>query len=111
MNDAVERAAAAAAKIEALQKERENCLAEASAHEADARTRRARASACKTEIAEWATALNTYQVKVAVDTAQQAAVKSQQSAEANEKKTADTLAEVEKMKADLAEMLAKVKPE
>ena len=109
MSDVVNRAAEAATKITELQKERTALEESALAHEAAARSDRLKMTECKKQIAEWTTALNSLNVQRSVETAQQAATKAQESAQANEKKTADTLAECEKMKTELAEMLAKAK--
>lgn len=109
MSDVVQKAAEAAAKIADLQKERAERLASADAHEHAARADRLRASQCKAEIAEWTVALQSHQVRHQVETAQEAASKAKAAAEANEAKSATALADIEKMKAELAETLAKAK--
>lgn len=116
MSDTIAKAQAAAEKIAELQKERSELLASALAHEDQARKDRTRATACKNEIAEWTTALNSHRVAIAVESDQQAAAKAKGEAEkakraadadreaanADREKAAAVLAEVEKMKADLA---------
>lgn len=109
MSEVVQRASEAAAKIGELQKERVELEAAANDHESQARTARARMFACKKEIAEWTTALNSLQVRQQVESAQQAATKAQAVAEDAAKKQTAALADVEKIKADLAAELEKAK--
>lgn len=103
------RNAEAAAKILAIDQERALALKAAEDHEIEARKSRAHAMELKREREDWVKALSSGQVQQAVETAQQAAEKAKQAAEAHEKKAAENSAEVEKMKAELAETLAKAK--
>lgn len=102
MSDVVKRAADAADKIAELQRERAERLASADAHEHQAREDRKRATACKNEIGEWTTALNSLNVQRAVESAEAAA-------KSHEAKAAATAADLEKMKAEVAAELEKLK--
>lgn len=108
-DDLIKKTTEAATKIADLQKERAERLASADAHEQEARKDRLRASQCKTEAAELTVVLQQYQVRHQVETAQEAASRAKTAAEANQAKSAETLADIEKMKAELAETLAKAK--
>lgn len=116
MPDIATRVAEAADKMTYLQNLRAQLEASANAHEAEARAERLRMTEIKGQIAEWATALNGLKVQQSVQSAEQAAKQAQVSAESHEKATAATLAdaekgraEVEKLKIELTEMLAKAK--
>lgn len=102
MSDVLKRVEEADQKIEALGQEIKDLEASALAHEEQARKDRARRVAAKTEQGQWMTARNSLGVRKAVEDAAQ-------SAKLNEQKTAAALADVEKMKAELADMLAKAK--
>ena len=67
MSDVTQKAAEAAAKIAELQKERADLEASASAHEAQAREDRRAMTDRKKQIGEWTAALNTLQVRTAVN--------------------------------------------
>lgn len=104
MSDVVQRAAEAGAKIAELQKKRADLEASALAHEDQARADRRAMTETKREIAEWTAALTSLNVQRAVESAAQ-------SAAAHEQKTAAALADVEKMRAELAALLAAAKVE
>lgn len=106
MSDVINRINEAAAQIEQLQKEITELEASALAHEAQARQDRLRRTEKKKEAAEWTTALRSLAVRKGVEDAQAAALAAQRSAEANEQRTAAALADVERMKAELTELLA-----
>lgn len=103
MAEIIDRAAEAAAKITELQKEREACLNDAKAHDAEAKRltelagkARIRATECKREIAEWHAALSTLAVQQRVASAEELANAAKVAAEAS----AANLAAKEKELAD-----------
>ncbi len=109
MNSAATRAAEAADRILELQAERASYEESAKAHEQQAREDRLAMSRIKKEIEEWTVALRNVKVQQAVESAEAAARASQCSAETHEKKAADTLQEIERMRTELATLLDQAK--
>lgn len=109
MSDVLDKLTEASSRLEAAVQERATLLKDAEALEEQARNNRRKAQELKTEISQLHSVIGSYRVQKAVESTAQAAEQSKAAALANEKKTAETLAEVEKMKKELQEMLDKQK--
>ena len=116
MSDVLERLQEADDTIKRLAQQVEDLGAVISSHEAEARSHNERAKAARAErvakskeLDQWLAARNSIQVRQAVEGSQQAAAAAERAAKAHEETAAAHAADLERMKAEVAAELEKLK--
>ena len=95
MNEVVQRAAEAGARIAELQKQRAEHLKSADSLEQKAREERRAAQSCKEQIGEWSAALSAFETQKRVQAEEEAAKQATARAAAHEQAMADKLKELD----------------
>jgi hypothetical protein len=109
MADITKDAAELSSRINALDKEREECLKLAKIKENEAGALRVRADECKTDRAAAQVALSNLNVRRAVESAEAVAAKASASAQEHEKKTAAELEAAKKLREEAEATLSRLK--